>query len=348
MIRLLKFCMVITLMCFLKGCYQNPYFDSNKPHHTPEGFQNVPPTHKKSYKNMVEWRRQRKKMGIKTPVFDHEPLPKIKTDLEAAIHSPQPTVTWVGHATLLLQINGKVILTDPQFSDRASPVNFAGPKRYMSVPFTIHDLPQLDYVLISHDHYDHLDDGTVRQIAIKFPNAIFFSPLGYKHWLSKRGVKNIFEMDWWDEREIESFKFICSPVQHWTKRTLWDNDRKLWSGWSVLAPNFKFFFAGDTGYADHFKKIGEKYGPFDLAAIPIGAYEPRWFMKESHVNPEEAVKVHQDLRAKHSIGIHWGTFILTDEPYDQPPKDLASAMKAANLKPETFWVFTHGETKVLK
>lgn len=333
---------VVILGCM--SCYQNPYYDPNKPHHTPEGFRNVPASPHKSFWDVLKWRFNSKKGFPKPPANS---LPQIQTDLAKLFSSKENWITWVGHSTSLIQMEGKILLTDPQFSQRSSPVSFAGPKRYMPTPFPIESIPKVDYVLISHDHYDHLDDTSIRKITKLFPEATIFTPLGYKKWLQARGVKKFVELDWWEEYKVDDFVIACVPAKHWTKRTPWDDNRKLWSGWVVAHPKMRFYFAGDTGFEDHFKNIGEKYGPFDLAAIPIGAYEPRWFMKHSHIDPTEAAQAHKMLRSKMSVGIHWGTFVLSDEAYRQPPQDLAAALKEKNIPAEIFTTLQHGETKIL-
>jgi L-ascorbate metabolism protein UlaG (beta-lactamase superfamily) len=198
---------------------------------------------------------------------------------------------------------------------------------------------------------------------------VFFVPLGVKAWFLGHGMQNVVELDWWESATHGGLAFHLVPVQHWSARTPWDRDRTLWGGWIVEhpraaarsrlssgsggiaqaskaldTPEFRFFFAGDTGYSLDFKDIAARFSPIDLAAIPIGGYEPRWFMSIMHVNPEEAVKIHQDLRARQSVGMHWGTFILTDEPLDEPPHRLASARRTAGVSPENFFLMKHGET----
>ncbi|XP_008398999.1 N-acyl-phosphatidylethanolamine-hydrolyzing phospholipase D-like [Poecilia reticulata] len=224
---------------------------------------------------------------------------------------------WLGHATVLVEMEGVNILTDPIFSQRASFLQFMGPKRYRGPPCTVEQLPRIDAVLISHSHYDHLDAGSVASLNARFGGELrWFVPLGLMDWLAKMGCENVMELDWWEENCVpghDNVTFVCTPSQHWSKRTAWDDNRSLWSSWSVLGPNHRFFFAGDTGYCPSFQEIGRRFGPFDLAAIPIGAYLPRDVMKGQHVDPEEAVQIHQDLQAKQSVAVHWGTFALAYE-----------------------------------
>lgn len=252
-------------------------------------------------------------------------------------------VMWVGHSTLLLSHLDLSILTDPQFSGRASPLSFLGPKRVTPSPVEIADLPRIDLVLISHNHYDHVDEASIRTIAKIQPSVEFLVPLGLKPLLEPWGPKNITEFDWWQKAQRKGATIQPTPVQHWSKRTLFDRNKTLWSGWMLQWNDFSFYFAGDSGYSDDFKETARRLGSPDLAAIPIGAYEPREFMKSAHVNPEEAVKVFNDLGAKKAIGIHWGTFKLTLEPMTEPPLRLQKALKNSGVPEEKFRVLSHGE-----
>ena len=336
----------------LTSCSVNPYYDPTKPHHTEHGFKNI--YHDDSSSGFWEywqWRWQR--------LFKHIP-DKDDYDFELAINDPamlqanrdRTSLTWVGHATFLIQHAGLNILTDPQFSDRASPVSWAGPQRVVAPGISMDDLPELDAVIISHDHYDSLDVASVKQLAIqnKRSTLTFLVPLGMKSWFEdlKLDRINVIELDWGQSYVVGDVKFTAMPVQHWSKRNLTDAYERLWVSWVIEANKNRIFFAGDTGYADHFKQIGELYGPFDLALIPIGAYEPRWFMKPYHVNPEESVKIHQDIKSKYSVAMHWGTFILTDEPLDEAPEKLMQVLKKYNISNTDFDVYRHGESRFLE
>jgi L-ascorbate metabolism protein UlaG (beta-lactamase superfamily) len=269
-----------------------------------------------------------------------------KSDLSAALN---PSVTWVGHATVLVRLGGLSVLTDPQFSERASPFTFAGPRRVVPPAPALHELPHIDVVVISHNHYDHLDFGSVAQLAAQPGGSPqFFVPLGLKDWFTRRGIGDVVELDWWEHRVFKGLEFHFVPVQHWSKRTLGDENRTLWGGWVLRHPELSFFFAGDAGYSRDFADIRARFGGFDLAAIPIGAYEPRWFMKIMHLDPAEAVQVHRDLNARQSLAIHWGTFDgLTDESLYEPPLRLAEERRKAGLSEEQFFVLKHGETRSL-
>ncbi len=254
------------------------------------------------------------------------------------------TVTWVGHATLLLQIDGLNILTDPIWSERASPVSFAGPKRLMPPGIDFKELPEIDAVLISHNHYDHLDTETLKKLAAQNDHITFFVPLGLGAFLEDLDIQRYEELDWWQSVRLNGREFIATPTQHFSGRTLWDRDETLWCSWVVIGAKNRFYYAGDTGYFPGFKEIGQRYGPFTLAAIPIGAYRPRWFMSPVHVSPVEAVQAYLDLGARYFIPIHWGTFVLADEPLREPPRLLMETVARRKLNPENFRLLKHGET----
>ncbi|CAH1784122.1 unnamed protein product [Owenia fusiformis] len=293
-----------------------------------------------------------------------ETLPVQDVDINEISQPPKNgmRVTWMGHASVLVQFDEISVLTDPVFSERCSPMpSIMGPKRYRPVPCQIDDIPTLDAVVISHNHYDHLDHGTVVQLNKKFGSKLkWFVPMGLKSWMNDTGCKNVVEMTWWEEQPLSEHetagatsggsgvKFVCLPCAHWcTRKGPIDFNKVLWCSWGVIGPWNRFYFGGDTGYCEGFKQIGKKYGPFNLAAIPIGAYEPRNFMKCQHVNPEEAVMIHQDIGAKKSVGVHWGTFKLTDEFYLEPKSKVTDAMEAAGLKVEDFFTLNHGESCIV-
>ena len=277
--------------------------------------------------------------------FEKEGFPWQKSDLHFS--SEQPSVTWIGHSTLLVWFNGKTILTDPIFSTRASPFSIIGPKRVVPPALSLHELPPIDFVVISHSHYDHLDLKTIKELAIKRKKTVFFVPLGLKDLLEGVGARKVFEMDWWDEIRMDDMTFIATPAHHWSARSLLDRNKSLWASWMIVSQNFRFWFGGDTGYSDDFTEIRKRVGEPDLAAIPIGAYSPRSFMKNSHVNPREAVDIFLDLGAKKAVAIHWGTFKLSTELLDEPPEKLQFALEAKNISQDLFKVLGHGETLFL-
>jgi L-ascorbate metabolism protein UlaG (beta-lactamase superfamily) len=314
------------------------------PHHRERGFANTNP----DYAPASRWVRTRFFLArIWSSTFNPRTadFPRVTNDgATLRANAGEPTVTWVGHATLLVQLEGVNLLTDPQWSPRASPFRFAGPRRVTPPGLRFEDLPPIHLVLISHDHYDHLDVDTVRHLhAAHRPR--FLVPLGLKAWFADLGIADVEELDWWQSRPQRGLTVTALPAQHFSGRTLWDRNRRLWSGWAVAGRDRRFFFAGDTAYYDVFKEIGTRLGPFDLAAVPIGAYLPPTIMKAAHTTPEEAVQVLEDVRGRALIPIHWGTFDLADEPLDEPPRRLQAEAQRRGLGPERVWVLEHGETR---
>ena len=246
---------------------------------------------------------------------------------------------WIGHSTFLINNGDLTILTDPIFSERASPLNFAGPKRLIKPVIKIKDLPEVDVITISHNHYDHLDINSLRKIQKKFPNVKILVPKGDLKLLKNYNLNNGFEFLWWEEIIFDNTKFIFTPAQHWSARGLRDRNKSLWGSWFIKNEEKNIFHAGDTGYSDDFMEIRNRLGPVDFAMIPIGAYDPQWFMSYSHVNPEEALNIAKDLDAKKSIGMHWGTFILTDEPVLEPRERLNKITNQTNIN---FYTVTPG------
>ena len=238
---------------------------------------------------------------------------------------------WIGHSTFLINNGDLTILTDPIFSERASPLNFAGPKRLIKPVIKIKDLPKVDVITISHNHYDHLDINSLRKIQKKFPNVKILVPKGDLKLLKNYNLNNGFEFLWWEEIIFDNTKFIFTPAQHWSARGLRDRNKSLWGSWFIKNEDKNIFHAGDTGYSEDFIEIRNRLGPVDFAMIPIGAYDPQWFMSYSHVNPEEALNISKDLDAKKSIGMHWGTFILTDEPVLEPRERLNKITNQTNI-----------------
>jgi N-acyl-phosphatidylethanolamine-hydrolysing phospholipase D len=345
-IQSLMVVIMITLCISTAGC-EVQAVKPDKAHHTAHGFINPWLKEDHGFFKFLRWRWERLWKDI--PPSDSYHFPLANNDAEfLRTNRTETTVTWIGHATLLLQVQGINILTDPQFSERASPVQWAGPKRVVPPGIALDSLPQIDAVIISHDHYDSLDTQSVTKLSQREGGSktLFFVPLGLKSWFTRLGIHNVRELDWWDEYEIDSLKIIATPMQHWSKRSPFSRNNHLWASWIIMSGDFRFYFGGDTGYSPHFQETGDKFGPFDLAALPIGAYEPRWFMKNHHINPEEAVQAHMDVRSKKSIAIHWGTFVLTDEPLDEPPVRLKKAMAEKGIPEDTFLVLKHGETIV--
>lgn len=256
-----------------------------------------------------------------------------------------PTITWVGHATFLVQMGGISFLTDPMWSKTASPVPPLGPRRFSKPGLSLNKLPTIDFVVISHNHYDHLDIPTLRKLAKINPDTLFFVPVGNGKLLRKYGITQVTEMDWGDSTTFGDLTIYCTPAQHWSKRSLTDTRKALWSSWAIIGPSKRFYFAGDSGYFSGFREIGDKLGPFDLAAMPIGAYQPNVMMRAAHMNPEEAVQASLDVRAKAAVGMHYGTFNLSDEPVAEPPLRFKQAAANGKLGGANSWLLALGETR---
>ncbi|CAG2173977.1 unnamed protein product [Oppiella nova] len=280
----------------------------------------------------------------------NQTLPILKPNFNYDVN--RISMTWIGHSTSVINMDGVTILTDPIFSTRASMSQFVGPARYRKAAATVDELPQIDAVVISHNHYDHLDLGSVEALNARFGSDLYWLvPSGLKEWMKEVGVtQNVIELEWWQSTCIPNhpdIQFTLTPAQHWTRRGLTDERKVLWGSWTVIGPKHRFFFAGDTGYCPVFKQIGQMYGPFDLSAIPIGAYEPRWLMEPQHVDPEQAVQIHEDIRSKLSVGVHWGTFALAHEYYLEPPMKLKTSLNEHNLNETEFITISIGETKTI-
>jgi N-acyl-phosphatidylethanolamine-hydrolysing phospholipase D len=257
---------------------------------------------------------------------------------------PAPTVTWIGHATLLIQLEGVTILTDPHWGPRASPLSWVGPRRLGPPGLDFAALPSIHVVVVSHDHYDHLDLGTVKRLA-ETHDPLFVVPLGLKRWFAEQGIVRVEELDWWQPHEHRGLRLVCLPAQHFSQRSPWDGNRRLWASWAVIGASKRLYFSGDTGYFDGFREAGERLGPFDLAALPIGAYLPPEIMRLVHLTPEEAVRAFEDLRARTLLGIHWGTFDLADEPLAEPPERMLAETRRRAIPVERAWILKIGETR---
>ncbi|WP_169543723.1 MBL fold metallo-hydrolase [Sneathiella aquimaris] len=262
------------------------------------------------------------------------------------LNSDQDSLTWLGQACFLIKIDGITILTDPYLTDFASPTPFAGPKRFVASGINLKDLPSIDYLLLSHNHYDHLDSKTIHQMKERRDMTIV-TPLKLGSYFKRRGFKKVVEMDWWDSLNANGVAVHALPSQHWSKRTLLDRNKSLWASFSIHGKNNKLYFAGDTGYAPLFKDIGKEYGPFDYALVGIGAYEPQILMKPHHTTPEEAVKIGEDVRSRTLVAMHWGTVRLTLEPLFEPPGRFTQAAAKAGYDETQSWVMSIGESRPL-
>lgn len=266
--------------------------------------------------------------------------PKVPFVPEALL--ADPGLTWIGHAAFLVRMDGATFLTDPIFSRRASPLSFAGPARLVEPGVPLDALPPVDFVVLSHDHYDHTDVPSIRALAAR--GARFFVPLGLGPLVRAAGG-TVSELDWWESAEAGPVRVHCVPARHFSGRGLTDRGRTLWAGWVVQGPSRRFYHAGDTGYFDAFAEIGRRLGPIDLAALPIGAYLPSSIMRPVHMDPEEAVQAALDVASRTTVGMHWGTFDLTEEPLDEPPRRFRAEAARRGLAEDHVWVLAVGESR---
>lgn len=261
------------------------------------------------------------------------------------------SVTFINHATVLIQVDGINILTDPIYSLRASPVQWAGPKRVRQPGVRFEALPPIDVVLISHNHYDHLDIDTLKRLQTHNPQGnspLILAGLGNGQLFQEHGLMHFRDLDWGQRVSVRNVEFIFSEGQHRSGRGLSDQMKTLWGGFVIRTGQGDIYFAGDTGYGPHFRQAREQYGAFVLSLLPIGAYEPRWFMKPLHLNPREAVQAHIDLGSQQSLGIHFGTFQLSYEGVERPIHDLKQALHELDIPAAEFWALEFGETRVIE
>ena len=325
-------------------------------HRTPDGtFHNPwPDSEPRDLGEVLRWSAQRLTQTLaKDPPRGSFPV------AAPAISYPRASdndfsATWIGHSTVLLQVGNINVITDPVFSQRASPVQWAGPRRIMDPAISIAALPPVDVVLLSHNHYDHCDMPAIRWIAKTQPRTTWIVPVGLAAYIRRWGVREIIELDWWQEAAINGIRLTATPARHFSARGLLDRNKSLWCGFSLESKGRRAYFAGDTAYHPAFDEIGARCGPFDFVMIPIGAYDPRWFMHSMHTDPEEAVQIYQDLVSAHPgkpfplmLAIHWGTFRLTDEPMDEPPRRTVARWDAVGLDADRLWIGSFGETRPL-
>ena len=264
-----------------------------------------------------------------------------------------PVVTWLGHVSMLLQVAGCNVLIDPTLGAAAGPFGRMGAPRRVPAPLSPGQLPPIDVVLVSHNHYDHLCSFTLGGLLRAGQRPSFFVPRGLKRWFDARGIGGVTELDWWEGASLAADLAVhFTPAQHWSRRTPWDTNQSHWGGFLLqwnrpAAAPWRFLFPGDTGYSADFRQIRERLGAVDFLALPIGAYLPRDFMQSMHVNPADAVQLMADVGARQAMGVHWGTFLLTQERFDQPPVDLAAALRAAGRSAQSVWLLRHGETRAI-
>ena len=338
------------LLCCLVGLTGCASVAEERPaHHTENGFRNL-------YIEQID----KGPIGfVKAKYFsdevfaDHESeasrMQVADVDYQTLLTPPEkPQVTWLGHSTFLIQYKGVNILTDPMLTNRASPISFAGPKRLVPKPIGFEHLPKIDFVVISHNHYDHLDKDSINTLGNE---PRYLVPLKVDEWFADQDVElaQVQAFDWWDRIEVGDVEFVATPSQHWSARGLFDRYETLWAAWYIRIADFELWFGGDTGYNDiQFKEVGERWPTIDLGLIPIGAYAPRWFMKMQHVDPDDALLVHKDIGAKKSIGMHWGTFELSAEPMFEPEQRVRAFEKEGLTKPGEFVTLAIGETVLIE
>jgi L-ascorbate metabolism protein UlaG (beta-lactamase superfamily) len=301
-------------------------------------FFNPHAPHARTLGDVQRWRRTRQKEPWPEHVEDPaQPRPGLAAP-------DRISATFIGHSTFLLQIGGVRVLTDPIWSKRCSPVPFAGPRRVRRPGQSLDALPGVDVLLVTHNHYDHMDFPTLRHVRARWaPRAV--TGLRNARHLAKAGIRSAVELDWWQSTALAGARVTYVPAQHFSSRGLHDRNRSLWGGFVVEAGGAVVYFAGDSGYCPHFAEIGQRFPRIDLALLPIGAYEPRWFMRRHHVDPAEAVRAHLDLGARRSIGMHFGTFQLTDEAIGAPVLALRRARAEAGVTEGDFDVLGFGETR---
>ncbi|WP_392564295.1 MBL fold metallo-hydrolase [Orbus wheelerorum] len=318
--------------------YKNPYYDVTKKHHTVRGFCNLEPF-SINYQDIRKWQKERR---IHLPAGGYQQF-FANWYQDANFSIPYNAVWWLGHATALIKINNKVILTDPVFSDRVSPISFIGPKRHTPCASSINNLPQVDIIVISHNHYDHLDFRSVKQLIKRFPLLTIVVPLGLKKKMQAWGAINVIELDWWQNACIDGVLLSAVPAKHWSRRGLFDINKTLWCGWVIEYYQHCIYFVGDTGYSPSFSQVKKYFPDIDIALIPIGSYAPRWFMYNQHLDPAQALQLFHDIGCKRALAIHWGAFELADDPLDEPPILLKQLLPEYNVAEDEFLVLKIGD-----
>lgn len=318
----------------LKGLACRYYYRGQpSDHFDGKQFHDLPPMPKRAPGAMKKWKRERKANPV---VWQWQALPASTFDKAKAPASDEVRVTFVNHSTFLVQLNGLNILTDPVWSKRVSPFTFAGPKRYHSPGIDLDELPPIDAIWLSHNHYDHCDVWALRQLAKRFPEVHLYTGLGNGKLCREAGISKVTELDWWESTTLAGHRLTYVSARHWGARSIWDRRRTLWGGFVYESRLGPVYFAGDTGHGEFFAELREKFGPISVALLPIGAYRPEWFMHPVHMGPEEAVGVHQVLEARLSIACHFGCFALADDQQFEPQQQLAESLKQAGISDEVF------------
>jgi L-ascorbate metabolism protein UlaG (beta-lactamase superfamily) len=344
----------ILALAILFACTSSPFerseqiSSSHKPkHHTSNGYQNYPFVETAAPKGLLFYMRRVWRSVFIPDIPDGHKLSEWEST-ERLNSIEGDSITWLGHASFLIRVANKTILTDPFLSKYASPVSWAGPTRFVASPIPINTLPAIDMVIVSHNHYDHLDDETIRNLKNK-DNIHVIVPLGLKPFFIERGYTMVTELDWGQSVSVEGIEMTAEPAVHDSARSISDHNETLWASWVINSAQKRIFFIGDTGYSDTiFNDLGDKYGSFDYAILPIGAYEPRELMWMSHTTPEEAISIGIDVRAKTLIASHWGTVSsLSDEPMFSPPIRFKKSGADRGLSNKDLWTMKVGETRPL-
>jgi L-ascorbate metabolism protein UlaG (beta-lactamase superfamily) len=333
----IKFLMLLTLL-MPTACASSYKDQRSQSEHFRDGQFHNPKSHAKSFWSFLKMRMSTD--YAEWPEWVDSQPGRIEQE---RVYGAEIHITHINHSTVLIQTEGLNILTDPIYSERCSPVSWAGPKRVRAPGIRFEELPPIDVVLISHDHYDHLDLPTIELLKKKHQPQ-FYMGLGVGGHLPT--TENAIEMDWWQSTDVPNSKIQIHfvPVQHFSGRGLFDRNSTLWGGFVVVTPHRKIYFGGDAGYSPHFKQTRDRLGPMDVSLIPVGSYEPRDFMSYAHVNPEEAVLAHIDLQSQKSIGIHYGTFQLTAEGYEEPQRALKTALLKNKISEDAFVTPEFGQT----
>ena len=340
--------MILSLsILLLFSCSSSPEWVEGKPeHHTNDGFRNYPivPSSTSPGIRFYLHRIQSTLSLPKVPEGHYLSEKKALQQFQKMNHAN--TLTWLGQATFLLKIDGKNILTDPLFSEYAGPFSM-GPRRFVGPGISIKNLPLIDILIISHNHYDHLDAEAIEALPGK-KNIDVFVPLGLKAFFIERGYVRVHELDWYENYSISDLEISALPTVHFSGRGVFDKNKTLWCAWMIHSSSGKYLFMGDTAYSPSlFKNIGDRFQSFDLAMLPIGTYGNRKYGVNNHLNPEEALQAGMDIKAKVFVGMHWGTFELSDEPPWEPPKRFKNAARQFKISPERLWIMKIGETRFL-
>ncbi len=298
-------------------------------------FSNKYPHTKHTAFDILKW-----KLGIVKSEPTEKTIPEFPYD--AGDPASPFSLTWIGHASFMLQLDQHYMLIDPVFGKHCSPFPIPSLRRRQAPAIMLENLPEISYVLITHSHYDHLETSTIRALAKR---AIFLIPDGMAPWFYRLGCSVVIEAKWWQRVELtDDLSVTATPAQHGTARHFFDRDTMHWCGWMIEYKDKKIYNLGDSGYCPHFKEVSERFDNIDLSIIPIGAYNPRSIMEPVHLNPSDAVKVHRDLKSKRSVASHWGTFKLTDENLNEPPYELKKALREESLDEKEFLVIKVGDT----